>query len=185
MTLAGDPAQRMVFDTGCEDWDGLLEALALDGVEVSPLRIGYRSTAEIQRFARALLGRVASGERITIDEYYGRMFADNVPGLADEAAAAAAVEVAALDHERAGTNQGGHLGIVERLAEIPFEDLVLALVGVVLAIVGFLMQSASSAAADLMPTLNEATGAKRVVAVVTNSRNHSFTLYINPLDNTA
>lgn len=35
---------------------------------------------------------------------------------------------------------------------------ILALVGVVLAIVGFLMQSASSAAADLMPTLNEATG---------------------------
>ena len=34
---------------------------------------------------------------------------------------------------------------------------ILALVGVVLAIVGFLMQSASSAAADLMPTLNEAT----------------------------
>ncbi|MGI9643389.1 MAG: hypothetical protein ACR2N9_11490 [Acidimicrobiia bacterium] len=35
---------------------------------------------------------------------------------------------------------------------------ILALVGVVLAIVGFLMQSASSSAADLMPTLNEATG---------------------------
>lgn len=56
VTLAGDPAQRMVFDTGYNDWTGLMSALSLDGVEVSPLRIGYRSTAEIQRFARAVLG---------------------------------------------------------------------------------------------------------------------------------
>ena len=56
VTLAGDPAQRMVFDTGYDDWPGLMSALSLDGVEVSPLRIGYRSTAEIQRFARAVLG---------------------------------------------------------------------------------------------------------------------------------
>jgi len=56
VTLAGDPAQRMVFDTGYSGWTGLMSALSLDGVEVSPLRIGYRSTAEIQRFARAVLG---------------------------------------------------------------------------------------------------------------------------------
>jgi len=56
VTLAGDPAQRMVFDTGYDDWPGLMSALSIDGVEVSPLRVGYRSTAEIQRFARAVLG---------------------------------------------------------------------------------------------------------------------------------
>ncbi|MFH2006848.1 MAG: ATP-binding domain-containing protein [bacterium] len=56
VTLAGDPAQRMEFDTGYEDWPQLMRALDLKGVEVSPLQIGYRSTAEIQRFARAVLG---------------------------------------------------------------------------------------------------------------------------------
>jgi len=56
VTLAGDPAQRMVFDTGYDDWPGLMTALSMDSVEVSPLRVGYRSTAEIQRFARAVLG---------------------------------------------------------------------------------------------------------------------------------
>ena len=35
---------------------------------------------------------------------------------------------------------------------------ILALVGVVFAVIGFLLQSASSAAEELMPTLNEATG---------------------------
>jgi ATP-dependent DNA helicase UvrD/PcrA len=56
VTLAGDPAQRMVFDTGYDDWPGLMSALSMDGVKVSPLCVGYRSTAEIQRFARAVLG---------------------------------------------------------------------------------------------------------------------------------
>ena len=35
---------------------------------------------------------------------------------------------------------------------------ILALGGVVIAVIGFLLQSASSAAEELMPTLNEATG---------------------------
>ncbi len=62
VTMAGDPAQRMVFDTGYDGWSELLAALSLDGVEVSPLRIGYRSTAEIQRFARAVLGPMWSDD---------------------------------------------------------------------------------------------------------------------------
>ncbi len=56
VTLAGDPAQRMVFDTGYADWPELLQALGLDAVAIEPLRIGYRSTAEIQQFAQAILG---------------------------------------------------------------------------------------------------------------------------------
>jgi DNA helicase-2/ATP-dependent DNA helicase PcrA len=56
VTLAGDPAQRMVFDTGYRDWTGLLGALGQDSVAIEPLRIGYRSTAEIQRFAQLVLG---------------------------------------------------------------------------------------------------------------------------------
>lgn len=56
VTLAGDPAQRMVFDTGYGDWPQLLGALGLDSVAIEPLAIGYRSTAEIQRFAQLVLG---------------------------------------------------------------------------------------------------------------------------------
>jgi DNA helicase-2/ATP-dependent DNA helicase PcrA len=56
VTLAGDPAQRMVFDTGYRGWEDLLTALGLDTVSIAPLQIGYRSTAEIQRFAQAVLG---------------------------------------------------------------------------------------------------------------------------------
>lgn len=56
VTLAGDPAQRLHFDTGYDDWPGLLRALGQGGVAVRPLRIGYRSTAEIQSFSRQVLG---------------------------------------------------------------------------------------------------------------------------------
>ena len=37
-----------------------------------------------------------------------------------------AVEVAAFDHEGAGGDEGGHLGVVEGVAEVPLEDLVFA-----------------------------------------------------------
>src|SRR5262245_22030335 len=36
------------------------------------------------------------------------------------------VEVAALDHEGAGRDESGHLGVVERAAEVPLEDFVFA-----------------------------------------------------------
>src|SRR6185436_11218615 len=36
-----------------------------------------------------------------------------------------AVEVAALDHEGAGGDEGGHLGVVERAPEVPLKDFVL------------------------------------------------------------
>lgn len=56
VTLAGDPAQRMVFDTGIQGWSELLAALHRGAQTVEALQIGYRSTAEIQRFAQAVLG---------------------------------------------------------------------------------------------------------------------------------
>ena len=59
VTLAGDTAQRLLMDNGFSDWKGVLKDLALDTVEVEPLKIGYRSTMEVLAFARAVLGPLA------------------------------------------------------------------------------------------------------------------------------
>ena len=56
ITLAGDMAQRVVFDNAIESWDELLESVGLSGTEVSPLAISYRSTAEVMALAREILG---------------------------------------------------------------------------------------------------------------------------------
>lgn len=64
VTLAGDTAQRMHADNGFESWEAVLGVLGLSGLAVSPLRVAYRSTAEIMHFARAVLGPLADpGDR--------------------------------------------------------------------------------------------------------------------------
>ncbi len=62
VTLAGDTAQRLLMDNGFSDWKGVLRDLGLEGVEVEPLRIGYRSTLEVLAFAREILGPLAEAE---------------------------------------------------------------------------------------------------------------------------
>ncbi|HEX9842420.1 MAG TPA: ATP-binding domain-containing protein, partial [bacterium] len=59
VTLAGDTSQRMILHNGFDSWEDVLRHLGLQGTPISPLRIGYRSTAEIMRFARAVLGPLA------------------------------------------------------------------------------------------------------------------------------
>src|SRR6185436_10996270 len=59
VTIAGDVAQRLVFDNSFRDWRGLLHEAGHDAVEIRPLRLSYRSTAEVMRFARAVLGPLA------------------------------------------------------------------------------------------------------------------------------
>ncbi len=59
VTLAGDTAQRLLMDNGFTDWRGVLKDLGLESVDVEPLRIGYRSTAEVLEFARDVLGPLA------------------------------------------------------------------------------------------------------------------------------
>jgi ATP-dependent DNA helicase UvrD/PcrA len=61
VTLAGDTAQRMVDadDRGEFDWNALLDDLGTAYTRVEPLRVSYRSTAEITRFARTVLGPLA------------------------------------------------------------------------------------------------------------------------------
>ncbi len=62
ITLAGDAAQRMSdegLDRGELDWNGLLDDLGVPHTTIEPLKVSYRSTAEITSFARAVLGKYA------------------------------------------------------------------------------------------------------------------------------
>jgi DNA helicase-2/ATP-dependent DNA helicase PcrA len=62
ITLAGDVAQRLL-DEGDErgefDWDALLDGLGMPHTKIEPLKVSYRSTAEITEFARVVLGPLA------------------------------------------------------------------------------------------------------------------------------
>ena len=56
VTIAGDRAQKMIFDNGFTDWPQLLEDAGLPHVEIQPLKITYRSTREVMEFSRHVLG---------------------------------------------------------------------------------------------------------------------------------
>jgi len=56
VTIAGDHAQKLVFDNGFRDWPTLLDEAGLEHVEIQPLRITYRSTREVMEFSRHVLG---------------------------------------------------------------------------------------------------------------------------------
>jgi DNA helicase-2/ATP-dependent DNA helicase PcrA len=63
ITLAGDVAQRMLDEDderGELDWNALLDGLGVAHTKIEPLEVSYRSTAEITRFARAVLGPLAT-----------------------------------------------------------------------------------------------------------------------------
>ncbi|MDP3276632.1 MAG: ATP-binding domain-containing protein [Deltaproteobacteria bacterium] len=62
VTLAGDTAQRLLMDNGFKSWGEVLADLGLQTIAVEPLRVGYRSTAEVLDFARHVLGPLAEGE---------------------------------------------------------------------------------------------------------------------------
>lgn len=64
LTIAGDVAQRVIFDNAFRGWSQLLaDVLGKDSAEaaahVKPLRLAYRSTAQVMRFAQKLLGPLA------------------------------------------------------------------------------------------------------------------------------
>jgi DNA helicase-2/ATP-dependent DNA helicase PcrA len=64
VTLAGDTAQRIGREGGFDDWDELLADLGIEGARVEPLKIAYRSTAEVMRVAQEVLGPYAGEEPI-------------------------------------------------------------------------------------------------------------------------
>jgi len=55
ITIAGDTAQRLVFDNNFTGWDDLLSQTGQPAI-VRPLRLSYRSTAEVMLLAREVLG---------------------------------------------------------------------------------------------------------------------------------
>lgn len=59
VTLAGDTAQRLVFDNAFSDWESLLERLGAPEATNSTLELGYRSTSEVMALAQGLLGERA------------------------------------------------------------------------------------------------------------------------------
>ncbi|MBL4687511.1 MAG: AAA family ATPase [Nannocystaceae bacterium] len=56
VTIAGDRAQKMIFDNGFTDWPQLLADAGLPHVEIQPLRITYRSTREVMALSQHVLG---------------------------------------------------------------------------------------------------------------------------------
>jgi DNA helicase-2/ATP-dependent DNA helicase PcrA len=64
VTIAGDTAQRLVFDNNFQGWAELLTVIAEPGAAgrgappalVRPLKLSYRSTAEVMLLAREILG---------------------------------------------------------------------------------------------------------------------------------
>lgn len=59
MTLAGDTAQKLIFDNGFDDWETMLQDVGIQGVKLDQLKIAYRSTQEIVDFSRHVLGPLA------------------------------------------------------------------------------------------------------------------------------
>lgn len=60
ITIAGDTAQRLVFDNNFTTWEELLAyispAASGEAAIVRPLKLSYRSTADVMMLARAVLG---------------------------------------------------------------------------------------------------------------------------------
>ena len=56
ITVAGDKAQKMIFNNGFVSWPQLLADAGLPHVEIQPLKITYRSTQEVMRLAQEVLG---------------------------------------------------------------------------------------------------------------------------------
>jgi DNA helicase-2/ATP-dependent DNA helicase PcrA len=66
VTIAGDRAQKMVFDNGFTDWPQLLEDAGLPHVEIQPLTITYRSTRQVMEFSRHVLGPLQDLENAVV-----------------------------------------------------------------------------------------------------------------------
>ncbi|MCB9566904.1 MAG: ATP-binding domain-containing protein [Myxococcales bacterium] len=56
VTIAGDRAQKMIFDNGFSDWPQLLADAGLPHVAIQPLKITYRSTRQIMALSQKILG---------------------------------------------------------------------------------------------------------------------------------
>jgi DNA helicase-2/ATP-dependent DNA helicase PcrA len=62
VTIAGDRAQKMIFDNGFTDWPQLLGDAGLPHVKIEPLKITYRSTRQVMELSRKVLGPLHNPE---------------------------------------------------------------------------------------------------------------------------
>ena len=104
VTLAGDTAQRMLAegdDRGEFDWKKLLSELKIEATAIEPLRVSYRSTAEITTFSRGVLGPLAhAGDEEPIVTRHGppvELFSFASPGECVAFLADALRELARID----------------------------------------------------------------------------------------
>ncbi|MGH7282443.1 MAG: ATP-binding domain-containing protein, partial [Polyangiaceae bacterium] len=104
VTLAGDTAQRMLSegdDRSEFDWKKLLSELKIEAEAIEPLRVSYRSTAEITTFSRGVLGPLAhAGEEEPIVTRHGppvELFSFASPGECVAFLADALRELARID----------------------------------------------------------------------------------------
>lgn len=56
ITLAGDTQQHVMQESGFTSWEAFFRHLGVQGTSVDTLKISYRCSAEVMRFAMALLG---------------------------------------------------------------------------------------------------------------------------------
>ncbi len=56
VTLAGDTAQRIYFESGFDDWDVLIKDLQIKAHSLPALDVSYRSTRQVMELARHVLG---------------------------------------------------------------------------------------------------------------------------------
>ena len=91
VTIAGDTAQRVVFDNAFRGWDALIGDLGLadragDALRLRPLELAYRSTAEIMDFARRVLGPLAPVEPPKASRHGAEVELHAFPGLGEAVA---------------------------------------------------------------------------------------------------
>ena len=65
MTLAGDTQQHVLQEAGFTNWQEFFGHLGVRGTAVSTLKVAYRSTMPIVRFARHVLGDLAEDEDVS------------------------------------------------------------------------------------------------------------------------
>ena len=64
ITLAGDTQQHVVENSGFTSWADFMQKLGVDGQEVETLRINYRSSAQITKFAFDVLGDLREDDEV-------------------------------------------------------------------------------------------------------------------------
>ena len=64
ITLSGDTQQHVMEHSGFTSWPAFFRDLGLAGAEIETLRVSYRSSDQVMRFARSLLGDLQEDENV-------------------------------------------------------------------------------------------------------------------------